>query len=124
MAAIVSGGIASFKVDGVALPLRGSAKVKPQTSKKTAIANQDGSVVFTNIAVPPMMTLNISDYAGLSVTALTQIFGSTLTLALTNGKSYVMTDGTYVDEAEVNTEDGAISASFSGSTCNEIRPNS
>jgi hypothetical protein len=120
MSAIVSGGIASFKVDGTPWMLRGDAEIKNARFKRAAIANQDGTVVFTKTAVPPMITLSLSDYGGMSLADLQAIEGSTINIALTNGKSYVLQNGFHVDESTLKTMDGAVSAAFSGSLCLEI----
>jgi hypothetical protein len=119
MVAIISGGLKAFKVDGVQLMVRGSVKIKPASVKNTTIVNADGSVVYSVMPVAPALTLVISDWGGAAISSVTSIFGKTLQVSLTNGKSFTFTAGTYVDEGELNTEDGSFSASFSASDCDE-----
>jgi hypothetical protein len=120
MAAVVSGGIALFKVDGAQLALRGSAVITPQTSKRTAITNQDGTVVFTVTAVAPMFKMNLSDSASLSLTSLAAIADASLQLQLTNGKTYSLTNASQTGDMEDNTQDGSISVEFTGDTLQEL----
>ncbi|HVE20654.1 MAG TPA: phage tail tube protein [Acidocella sp.] len=119
MAAIVTGGIATIKIDGVQYMMRGSAKVKPGTVKRAPIVNQDGSVVFTQTADAPSISCDFSDWGGLSIVNISQIAGSTIAISLTNGKSYTLTNGTYTDATELNAEDGSFPVVFVGSSCNE-----
>ena len=119
MAAVTTGGIASIKIDGVQYFLRGSLKIKPGTVKNTGIVNQDGTLVKTTTAAAGMMSMNLSDYGKLSIVALTQISNSTIQANLTNGKSYVLTGAFYVDESELNTEDGSFPINFMGTFVNE-----
>jgi hypothetical protein len=120
MAAVVSGGIALFKVNGAQLALRGSAVIMPQTSKRTAITNQDGTVVFNVVAASPGFKMNLSDSASLSLTSLAAIADASLQLQLTNGKTYSLTNASQTGDMEDNTEDGSISVEFYGDTLQEI----
>jgi hypothetical protein len=120
MAAVISGGIALFKVNGAQLALRGSAVIMPQTTKRTAITNQDGTVVFTVTPVAPGFKMNLSDSTSVSTAALAGIADATLQLQLTNGKTYSLTNASQTGDMEHNTEDGSISVEFTGDTVQEL----
>jgi hypothetical protein len=120
MAAVVSGGIALFKVNGAQLALRGSAVITPQISKRTPIVNQDQTVVFTVTGAAPGFKMNLSDSASLSLASLSAISDATLQLQLTNGKTYSLTNASQTGDMEDNTEDGSISVEFTGDTLQEL----
>jgi hypothetical protein len=92
----------------------------PQTTKRTPITNQDGTVVFTVTPVAPGFKMNLSDSTSVSTAALAAIADATLQLQLTNGKTYSLTNASQTGDMEHNTEDGSISVEFTGDTVQEL----
>jgi hypothetical protein len=99
--------------------VRGSVKIKMQTLVTTADANADSSIYLTTKPVVPSISGVLSDSGGLSMANIIAVNGQTITVYLMNGKSYVLSNGTYCGEAELNNEDGTLPFMFSGPTCNE-----
>ena len=119
MAALISGGLSYMKVAGRQYMVRGSVKIKLQNYKLAGLANADGSVVFTSTPVVPGIAGVFSDYGSLPINNLVGLQGATVIVYLKNGKSYVLTNATWCDEVELNSEDGAFPFNFQGSSCTE-----
>lgn len=113
------GGICYFKVDGMQYELRAEFEIQPNTTENDWMANQDGSQVFTQKAVTPYFQMKISDSSGLSVQALNQIEGATLTAELINGKVYTLQQAAQWGETKLDTTKGEITYKAGGVACFE-----
>lgn len=114
MAAQRVGGIAYFKIDGAQYSIKGKFEIMPFKTKKTSFIAQDGVVGFTETPVTPGMKGTITDLGGVSVSALQNLEGSTMTLEQNNGKVWVLSDGWCEGEITVGTEEGTYDAEFRG----------
>ncbi len=118
MAAIA--GIAYLKLDGTQFSLRGSFMVRPLNRTREAIVGQDGYHGYRETEVAPEIEGEISDRGGLSIKALQEVKNATVTAELVNGKTYILNDAFYADNAELNATDGTITVKFVGARCIEL----
>lgn len=113
------GGICFFKVNGLQYQLRGEFEVQPNATENEWMANQDGSQVFTQKAVTPYFQMKISDSDGLSIQALNQVEGATLTAELINGKVYTLIQAAQWGETKLDSVKGEITYKAGGVACFE-----
>lgn len=114
-----SGGIAFLKINGLQYQLSGELEIQPNTTQNEWEANQDGSIVFTQKAVPPYMAMKIRDSGSLSVQQLNGVQGATIQAQLINGKQYVLQQAGAWGEFKEDTVKGEITAKFGGLACYE-----
>lgn len=114
------GGVAFLKIDGLQYELRGELEVQPNTTENEWMANQDGSMVYTQKAVPPYISGKFSDTSGLSVQRLQGVAGATVQGQLVNGKQYVLQQASSWGEFKLDTVKGEITGKFGGAACYEI----
>lgn len=120
MASQAIGGTAALKVDGTQYKLRGNFKVYPNDTERTGVAGADGIHGYTEKYVVPAIEGDISDDGGLSVQALLNITSSTVTLELINGKTYVLVNGWYAGQANLDGVQGQLPVRFEGTSCREL----
>lgn len=113
------GGTAFIKFDGLQYQLRGELMIQPNTTENEWIANQDGTVVFTQKAVVPYMEMKVSDDSGLSIQQLSAMQGATVTAELINGKVYVLQQAGQWGETKLDTVKGEITYKVGGKACYE-----
>jgi hypothetical protein len=100
------GGTCFLKINGAMYPVKGNWAYSPTPTKKTGVAGQDAVHGFTEAPRVPYMKGDVSDFGGISVTALQNATIALATLELANGKVVTGQDGWVADEIEVNTEEG------------------
>lgn len=114
-----SGGIAFVKFNGMQYQLRGELTVQPNMTELDWMANQDGTIVYTEKAVVPYMEMKISDSGGLSVQQISAMRGVTIQAEQNNGKTYMLQQGSPWGEIKTDTVKGEISVKFAGLACYE-----
>ena len=114
MAAQKVAGTAYFKIDGVPLTMRGSGKIKPSTVKREAITNIDTTISFKEMPVAGEMSLELEAGPGFSAQALNGISNATVTFEAANGTVYILNGGFQIDELEIDTDEGKVTAKFAG----------
>jgi hypothetical protein len=107
-------------VDGVQFALQGSWKVQPNNISRKPMEGQSGTLGFTQKFVTPYIKGDVSDFGEFSVQQLQNITNSTITAQLVNGKTYVLNNGYWGDDTEVDTETGKTAVALYGLSCTEI----
>ncbi len=120
MAVGPAGGIAFLKINGLQYQLSGELEIQPNTTQNEWEANQDGTVVFTQKAVVPYLSMNIRDSGSLSVQALNGVQDATVQAQLINGKQYVLQRAGAWGEFKEDTVKGEITGKFGGAGCYEL----
>jgi Phage tail tube protein len=107
-------------IDGVQFALQGNWKVQPNIIQRKPMEGQSGPLGFTQKFVSPYIKGDVSDFGEFSIQQLQNITNSTITALLVNGKTYVLNNGYWGDDTEVDTETGKAAVSLYGLSCTEI----
>jgi hypothetical protein len=114
------GGVAFVKLNGLQYELRGDLEVQPNTTENEWMANQDGTMVYTQKAVPPFISGKFSDTGGLSLQQMNAAAGITITAELINGKVYTLQQGAAWGEFKLTAASGEVTGKFGGVACYEV----
>lgn len=120
MASNIIGGTATLKVGGVQYKLRGNFKVAPLETENTGVAGADGVHGYTVKHLVPYIEADISDWGGFSVVNVGTITGTTITLALGNGKVYTLTNAHISGPVVLDGVQGQMQVKFEGDSCPEV----
>lgn len=116
------GGLIYFKANGKQFSCKGSWDYNLGEVKRDAVVGSDGMHGFKELPQAPRITGTITDNSDMDLAQdLLNITDETLTLELNNGKTVVMRNGFFTGSGDVATEEGEISAEFSGLSCVEIK---
>jgi hypothetical protein len=120
MANRLVGGIISFKVNGKKYDARGDFKYSLGNPTREAIVGEDGVHGFKEMPVAPYISGTITDNQDLDVATLQKVSDATVTLALKNGKTIILSEGFFAGESEIEAAEGKIPFKFSGIECSEV----
>lgn len=120
MANRVVGGVISFKVNGQKYDARGDFKYNLGIPTREAVVGEDGVHGFKEIPVAPYISGTITDNEGLDVATLQKVKDATVTLALKNGKTIVLSEAFFSGESEIEAAEGKIPFKFNGIECSEV----
>ena len=115
-------GIIQFKINGEVYDVKGDVEYSPGLPAREAIIGQDGVHGYNEKVTVPFCELTLTDSGDISLEALGGIVDATLTLALANGKTFVLRNAWACnpDGLKVTTEEGAIKQRFEGKGGDEI----
>jgi hypothetical protein len=121
MPLIERGGCSSFFVDGATYEIAAEVSIKLGGIVRKPVVSSNGVAGFTTTYEAPSIEVEIIDGPSVSISALKAISGSTLQVSLNNGKSYLLTNATQVDDPDGKIAEGKISGvKFTGSICKEV----
>ena len=114
MALINAGGSLQLQINGTPYSVRGNFKLQPLAFQNDAGRNMDGSIYFTSKPVESTMECDLSDAGNLPLKAFQSLTGATLYAALSNGKTYVMTDAVFIGTPDLDVSQGQFTVKFAG----------
>lgn len=114
------GGIIQVQVNGVVYDAKGDFTYNPGSPKREALIGRDGVHGFTETVQAPFIEGEFTDSVNLDLKALTKTESATVTLALANGKTFVLRDAWYAADGDVNTGEGNIQVRFEGVQGEEV----
>jgi hypothetical protein len=106
-------------INGDSFDVKGSVVVMPTNMSREAIEGLDGYHGTKRIPKAPGATGTLTDAGTLSLQDLQNVVDGEVFFELANGKSYMLVRATYLDQAELNVDEGEISFSFAADRCNE-----
>lgn len=112
MANQVRGGIIQVQADGVLYDAKGNFTYNPGSPKREAIIGSDKVHGFTEKPQVAFVEGEFTDRGDLSLATLTTLRDATITLALANGKTFVLRSAWYASEGTVGTDEGNIGVRF------------
>lgn len=115
------GGIIEVKVNGELFSAKGSWTYNLGRPKRDAVVGSDRVHGYKEMPQSPYIEGAITDNEDLSLDALVQISGATVTLSLANGKIIVLRDAYYSADGNGTTEEGEIAVRFDGLDADEVR---
>jgi hypothetical protein len=113
-------GIAFFSIDGTPYDVVGKAGYSVSTVKRETVSGMSGVQGFKETPVPGYIVVELRDSGGLTVADLNAVTASTIVLQIANGKTVMAAAAWQVDEIEVDSMEGTLSAKFESKTVTEI----
>jgi len=99
---------------------KGSFSYNLGRSKKEAIVGSDSVHGYKETPQVAFIEGEITDRGTLDLAALVEMASATCTLALANGKMFILRDAWFAGEGTGNTEEGNIAVRFEGLSGEEI----
>jgi hypothetical protein len=118
--AVKIAGIATLKVDGIQMALRGNFTVSPTPVERTMLAGQDGVHGYQELPRVPYIEGDISTLPGLSLETLAGQTDVTVVAQLANGLQYSLVGATCKGGFDNNTRDGQVRVRWEGLVCHEM----
>lgn len=115
------GGIIEVKVDGSLYSAKGSWTYNLGKPKRDLVIGSDAVHGYKELPQEPFIEGVITDSGDLSLSALVLTKDATVTLSLANGKVIVLREAVFTGDGNGTTEEGEISAKFSGKSAEEVR---
>ena len=112
-------GLKRMTIDGVPYDVKGSVAVRPSDESREPIVGLDGYHGTKLVPVAPGASGTLTDGAGIKTKDLQAIKDKEVFFELANGKSYMLTNATWLDQIELNVDEGEIPFNFSAEFCNE-----
>lgn len=113
-------GTAYIKINGEQKTLAGSWKVSPTKIIKTGVTGLSGIAGHTETHRVPYMDGSFIDAGSLSIAELEALDNATITLELTNGKTYLGRGMYLAGEPEHDLSNGEVSVRFEGTEISEM----
>lgn len=115
------GGQIQVQVNGVLYNAKGEFTYSLGRPKRDAIVGSDNRVHgYKESGQVPYCEGKFTDTGDLDLNELVSISGATVTIALANGKVFVLSDAYYAGEGEVATDEGEIGVRFEGVEAEEV----
>lgn len=108
------GGIIELKVNGSVYAAKGSFSWNLGRHKRESITGHDSYHGFKELPQVGFIEGTITDSSEISVETLVNVVDATVTLALPNGKIFVLRNAIFTGEGTVTTEEGEIAVRFEG----------
>lgn len=108
------GGIISVKVDGKIHQAKGAFTYNPGKPMRESIIGSDAVHGFKETPQPGFVEGEFTDEIGLDIPNLVQLKDVTVSLALANGKLFVLRNAFYAAEGTTSTDEGNIGVRFEG----------
>lgn len=112
-------GLKRMTIDGVPYDVKGSIVIRPSDGSREAIVGLDGYHGTKFVPQAPGAGGIITDGPDVSIKDLQGLVDVEVFFELANGKSYMLTNATYLDHIELNVDEGEIPFVFSAEFCNE-----
>jgi len=100
------------RVNGKMLEAKGNYTINPGQDKREAVLGADGVHGYKETPQVAYIEGAMTDHPDLGVADFVNITGSTVTLQLNNGKTWVLEDAWYAGEGNITTEEGEIAVRF------------
>lgn len=107
-------GVATVRIDGAQMALKGKFKYQINRVKRERLVGQDGVHGYKEMPEAPHITGEVMDMPGTRVRRLEDIVNATIQLDLANGKTIVLRNAWWEDASEVDTEEGSYPVKFCG----------
>lgn len=108
------GGIIELKINGAVYAAKGSFSWNLGRPKMDPVMGHDTMHGYKELPQEGFIEGVITDMSEISVETLVTTKDATVTLALPNGKIFVLRDAVFTGEGTVTTEEGEIAVRFSG----------
>lgn len=106
------GGIIIFKVDGNQFQAKGAFTYNLGVPKKSSVVGHDGGHGYKELPQPSSCEGLITDSSDISIRDIRRLRDVTVTLALANGKTIVLTEAVETSDGDVTTEEGEAQIRF------------
>lgn len=120
MAAERVGGIIQVQANGVLYDAAGEFTHNLGEPKREAMTGPSGVQGYKETIQVPFIEGTIRDRSALDRRALVTMTGATVTLALPNGKVFVLRDAWYAGDGTGNTDEGTLDFRFEGMSGDEV----
>ena len=108
------GGLITLQINGEVQDAKGDFSANLGKPVRTSIVGADRIHGFTEVPQPGFIEGEITDRASLDLEALVTTEDATISMAMANGKMFVLHDAYYVGEGTVGSAEGAIGVRFEG----------
>ena len=106
------GGILYIKVNGQQLQVKGSWTLNLGLNKREAVVGADGTHGYKEMPQVAYIEGEITDQAGLDLTALFEVSDATITAELASNRVVVFRSAWFAGDGNITTEEGAIEVRF------------
>lgn len=112
-------GLIRMTINALPYDVKGSVTIRPSNKSREAIEGLDGYHGTKVVPKAPGASGTLTDSGTLQIKELQEIVDGEVFFELANGKSYMLTEATYLDQAELDVAEGEIGFVFSAAACNE-----
>lgn len=114
------GGILSIQINGESIDVKGSWTYGYGTPKRDAVVGADGVHGYKEMPQVAFIEGASTDRGNLDVQQLFQVDDATVTVALPNGKGFILRNAWQAGEGTATTEEGEIQLRFEGLSGEEL----
>lgn len=112
--AVTKAGVVYLRRNGQLLKMKGALTVKPGGPNREVKAGQDGHLFSVDTPTPGMIEGTVTWDGQLDLRALQLSENDTIAVEFKNGSRCVLSEGIFVGEPELNTEENEVSVSWAG----------
>ena len=112
-------GLIRMTINGEGFDVKGSVSVRPTNLSREAIEGLDGYHGTKRMPKAPGAEGTLTDAGTLRLQKLQEVVDGEVFFELANGKSYMLTGATYLDQASLDVDEGEVGFSFAAVRCNE-----
>jgi hypothetical protein len=112
-------GLIRMTIQGDSYDVKGSVAIRPTNLSREPIEGLDGYHGTKRIPKAAGANGIITDSGTLKIKDLQDVVDGEVFFELANGKSYMLTGATYLEQAELGVDEGEVGFSFSCDRCNE-----
>ena len=112
-------GLIRMTIQGTPYDVKGSVTIRPTDVSREAIEGLDGYHGTKRMPKAPGADGTLTDSGTLQLQKLQEVVDGEVFFELANGKSYMLTGATYLDQAELDVDEGEVGFSFACVRCNE-----
>lgn len=117
---VVAVGTGKLKVGGVQYMLADELRIMAASEKREAIVGLDGTVAIQRTFQSPWVEASLRDDPAIDLQDVYAQENVTVTVELTNGSSYELSNAYYTGDAELDARDGKVAARWNGATMRRI----
>lgn len=112
-------GLIRMTINSDTFDVKGSVTIRPTNISREPIEGLDGYHGTKRVPKAAGAEGTITDSTTLSLQELQEVVDGEVFFELANGKSYMLTNATFLPQAELNVDEGEIGFAFSCDRCNE-----
>jgi hypothetical protein len=112
-------GLIRMTIQGDSYDVKGSVTIRPTNLSREAIEGLDGYHGTKRMPKAPGADGTLTDSGTLKLKTLQDVVDGEVFFELANGKSYMLTGATFLDQAELGVDEGEVGFSFAANQCNE-----
>jgi hypothetical protein len=112
-------GLIRMTIQGDSYDVKGSVAIRPTALSREPIEGLDGYHGTKRVPKAPGANGTLTDSKILSLQDLQAVVDGEVFFELANGKSYMLTGATFLDQAELDVDEGEIGFAFACDRCNE-----